>query len=201
MAARLMRNDLLYDGCYAHVISRSIGKQNILRDQEDLNKFLKILNEAKKDSGFRLFHYCLMPTHFHIAVSIPEVRSFSKAIQQLKSRYIYYYHFKYRASGPAWRERFKSLIIENDSYMYACGIYIENNPVAAGIVKNSVEWKYSSKRYYCGEEDDLVDSYGTKNLPGIPDELDLCDEEVFENEIGIGSGYFKYLTREGRRAG
>ena len=44
--------------------------------------------------------------------------------------------------------RYKSLLIENENYLYACGQYVENNPVKAGLVNQVKDWEYSSGGYY-----------------------------------------------------
>src|SRR5271154_4024257 len=111
--SRIPRNQLLYDGCYAHIISRSIRKEKVLNQAEDFNHFLRLLKEAKDKHSFNLFHYCLMQTHFHLVVQILSIKEFSKALNYLKCRYIFYFHTKYRLSGPIWRERYKSLLIED----------------------------------------------------------------------------------------
>jgi len=202
--ARLTRSQLLYDGCYAHVISRSIGKNEIFKDMQDFEAFCELLLKIKKESEFQVFHYCFMHTHFHLAVKAPEVSRFSKGLQKLKSQYTYHYHTKYKVSGPIWRGRFRSLIIENEAYLYACGQYIENNPVRAGMVQKNAEWEYSSARYYSeGKEDQVVDGYETANLPDLPKDIDIFDERIFENGLAIGSGFFKFqsgeLVKQGRK--
>ena len=201
--ARLARNQLLYDGCYAHVISRSMGKYKIFHDNEDFEVFCDLLARVKQEYGFKVFHYCLMNTHFHLAVGITEVAQFSKGLQKLKSLYIYKFHTKYKISGPIWRERYRSLLIENEAYLYACGQYIENNPVKAELVQESTQWQYSSSRYYIkGEKDKVVDGYGAVILPTMPKEIDIIDEEVFEKGMAIGSGFFRFRLKEAqKRAG
>ena len=199
MVARLMRKQLLYDGCYAHVISRSNRKQWIFKDDKDFIVFCDLLKRLKSDSKFRIFHYCLMHTHFHLAVMINEVNLFSKAMQRLKSLYTYHFHDKYKISGPIWRERYRSLIVENEAYLYACGKYIENNPLRAGLVGNLKDWKYSSYNHYFGKKNELVDGYLEKYLPELPEGLDSFDEAYFENERVIGSGYFQYKINERRK--
>ncbi len=190
--ARLSRNQILYDGCYSHVISRSIRKMEIFRDEEDFKDFLDALLRAKRESGFKIYHYCLMHTHFHLAVEIPDVQDFSRAVQKLKSQYICRFHSKYKISGPVWRERYQSLLIEDERYLYACGQYIEDNPVKAGMVSVSRNWKYSSSAYYSsGCKDEIVDGYGVNNNPAIPSDVDMEDATFFENGVGIGSGYFR----------
>ena len=197
MAARQARQNILYDGCYAHVISRSIMKQELFKDQADFLLFRKLLVDVKKQSQFKIFHYCLMHTHFHLAVKIPEMTSFSKAIQRLKSLYIYRFHAKYKKSGPVWRERYRSLLIENESYLYACGQYIEQNPVKAKLVGDCLAWEHSSARFYLeGKQDELVDGYEGNQLPVLPKNVKEIDEGMFENGVGIGSGYFLFQLKE-----
>ena len=62
--------------------------------------------------------------------------------------------------GHLWQDRFKGHIIENDEYLLASGLYIDKNPVEAGIVKNPLGYPWSSYRYYAiGENNPLVDPY------------------------------------------
>jgi putative transposase len=52
--------------------------------------------------------------------------------------------------------RFKSSIIEKDSYLLQCGKYIELNPVRAGIVERPDDYRYSSYSYYAYEKEDRL---------------------------------------------
>ena len=72
----------------------------------------------------------------------------------------YYQHYKkrYGYSGHFWQDRFKSLLIERDAYLLACGFYIERNPVRAKMVKFPEQYPYSSYPYYAfGKDDPLLD--------------------------------------------
>lgn len=194
---RIARDVLLYDGCYVHVISRSIRKAKIIKDQEDFLAFLKILKTAKQQSGFQLFHYCIMHTHFHLAVMAPDVTLFSKAIQYIKGQYCLKYHAKYHVSGPIWRGRFKSLLIEDENYLKVCGEYIEYNPVKAGLVEQAEDWQFSSSRCYnAHKKDDLVDVYDVVGNPKKVHDVCLEDKRYFEGGTAIGSPYFQYQIRE-----
>ncbi|MCB9747819.1 MAG: transposase [Candidatus Omnitrophica bacterium] len=195
--ARVSRNELLYKDCYAHVISRSIRKMKIFNDEEDFIQFKYLLLQAKKIGQFRVYHYCAMQTHFHLAVQMGDVSLFANAIRDLKRSYVYWFHTKYKISGPIWRERYRSLLIEDENYLYTCGLYIENNPVKAGLVQQSDQWAHSSSRYYIrGSNDVLVDEY----------ERDVCkmsdimlDEEDFEKGSVIGSSFFRFQFYDRRK--
>jgi len=193
MSGRLARTDLLYDGCYAHVISRSIRKLKIFNEDDDFETFKKLLIIEKRRNKFKIYHYCLMHTHFHIAVEIPNVIDFSRSLSKVKSQYASAFHAKYRLSGPIWRERYKSLLIENEGYLLACGQYIEENPVKAGLVERSEDWKYCSSKHYNQDcVDGLIDEYEDMNsVRRVKVEAGTTSED-FEKGNLIGSSFFKF---------
>ena len=188
------RHKILYDGCYAHIISRSIEERVVFERDEDFRVFKEWMKEIKVAFDFRIHHYCLMNTHFHWLVSVKRVDEFSEGLQRIKWQYTKWFNKKRKRRGPLWRERFKSLVIENEDSLYACGAYIENNPVRAGRVKRPDDWLYSSSRHYeRGENDVLIDHYerGRK--------LELLDEfgaGFFTKGHAIGSRVFRARIAE-----
>ena len=191
---RIARTALLYNGCYAHVFSRSISRQKIFQGEEDFLYFKSMLLAVKEKARFLVHHYCLMQTHFHLAVTINEVSQFSTALKELKRNYTYWFNEKYNHRGPLWRERFKSILIEDERYLQACGTYIEYNPIKAGIVSSVEDWPYSSARFYLrNKNDNLVDGYERLSLPK---DIDLTDDDSFIRGCGIGTGLFKRLLRD-----
>lgn len=192
---RKSREELLFDGCFAHILSRSFERRSVLKERQDFEVFQTFLLESKKASGFLLHHYCLMNTHFHLLVTIPRLGPFSKALQGLKWRYTAYYNKKHHRTGPLWRERFTSRVIEDEKYLYACGLYIEANPVKAGMVEAPEDWPYSSSGYYLlGKADALIDSYERE---GLPEEMGARDESFFTKGRVVGSELFKMQVAEG----
>ena len=189
---RYARSKILYDGCYAHVSSRSIDTRWIFQEEKDFDYFRQLLMAHKAQSGFRIHHYCLMNTHFHLAVSSPHLASFSEALKRIKWSYTMTYNRRHKRRGPLWQERFKSLVIEDESYLYACGLYIENNPVKAGMVKQAADWTHSSARYYENKaKDTVVDGY---DPPPVPSEA--FSEGFLTEGKGIGSELFRIHLNE-----
>lgn len=48
--------------------------------------------------------------------------------------------------------------MSKDEYLLACGLYIERNPIRAGLVKKAEDYPYSSFEYYAyGDSDGLID--------------------------------------------
>jgi len=189
MTRRISRRNLLFDGCYTHVFSRSFNGMYLFSEELDFEMFKELLSELKVEYGFRIHHYCLMNTHFHLLVSIPNVNGFSEALAQIKFKYTKWVNRRMKRNGPLSRDRFKSMLVEDESYLYACGLYIENNPVKAGLVDQPEAWAYSSRGYYVlNREDKLVDQYDNREAPiGI----DLTDNRFFEKGKVIGSKLFQ----------
>ena len=154
---------------YYHVISRSINQTWVLRDPEDFARFRTLIREAKGKFPVRLFHYALMNTHFHFVVQAITKDFLAQHLAYVKWHYTQWMRKKYGWRGPLWRERFKSLPIENEIYLAACGLYVEFNPVRAGLCDDLADYPYSSARkYFKGLADDLLDDY---NVPPVPPPL------------------------------
>ncbi len=190
---RRNRKNILFDGCWAHVISRAADRRYIFESAEDFEMFKDLLGESKRKSGYRIHHYCLLNTHFHLAVSMDCAKDFSEGIRRLKMSYAKYFNFKVQRFGPLWRDRFKSLVIEDEKYLLACGRYIERNPVEAGLVGKSEDWPYSSSRHYeLGQSDGLVDPYSSGVEPMMVDNPGI----FFTEGHAIGSKLFKIQCQE-----
>jgi len=86
----------------------------------------------------------------HLIVRLPDwVKHIPDIMKSINLRYSLYYSKKYKYDGIVWRGRYKSELIDNDRYMLACGLYVEHNPVKAGIVKTPEEYKWSSYASGC----------------------------------------------------
>jgi len=152
-ALRIVDKGLIY-----HVINRGNAKQPVFLDEEDFEKYVKLLKRFKEKYSFKLYHYVLMNNHFHLLLETTGEGTISRIMQGITLAHTRYFNHKYRSVGHTWQGRFKSPIIERDTYLLECARYIELNPVRAGLVKNPAEYKWSSYRYYAfGENNELVD--------------------------------------------
>jgi len=67
-------------------------------------------------------------------------------MKRLGQRYVQYINRIYKRSGTLWEGRFRSSVVQQDTYLLACQRYIEMNPVRAGMVNHPGEYKWSSYR-------------------------------------------------------
>ncbi len=98
-----------------------------------------------------------MDNHLHLIVWLDVDSDLSKFMKQVNLSYFYAFKKQHDYCGHLWQDRFRSSIIDTESYLLQCGKYIELNPVRAGMVNHPGQYKYSSFNYYAlGEPDHLL---------------------------------------------
>ncbi len=157
-----------YPGAIYHIMCRGNRRSDIFRDDEDFQVFLTILEQVKARSDFILYSYCLMNNHIHLQLKTEDI-PIGKIIGRASLFYVKFFNNKYNYIGHLYQGRYKSEIIESDSYNLEISRYIHLNPVKASMVEEPVDYPWSSYRNYMGEiESKLVDvetvlSYFTGN--------------------------------------
>ena len=139
-----------------HLYSRSNGKIPIFKNREDCVCFISLLKRYSLRFGLKIYHWVIMPNHYHLLLELDDPKQVSKIMAGLSKAYSCYYHSTYSTVGFLWQGRFKLQPVQKVNYLVACGRYIERNPVKAGIIDESCEYPYSSARYYCLGENDGV---------------------------------------------
>ena len=120
--------------------------------------FKSLLYESKKKVSWKLHHYCLMANHIHLLGQMQIGAQLPRLMQYLLFEYSRWYRGRTGYTGHLWQGRYKSPLIESESYLLECGRYIERNPLRAKLVQDAKDYLHSSYRYYAfGQEDSLVD--------------------------------------------
>jgi putative transposase len=57
-------------------------------------------------------------------------------------------------SGTLWEGRYKSTLIQAETYLLPCMAYVDLNPVRAGLVMNARDYVWSSHAHYIGLRSD-----------------------------------------------
>ena len=64
-------------------------------------------------------------------------------MKELKQRFSIWHNFREKRNGPVWEDRFKSTLIENKrDYLATAAVYIDLNPVRAGIVPDPKDYRF-----------------------------------------------------------
>ncbi len=112
---------------------------------DDRRQFLRIVDEAVASYHLRIMALCLMGNHYHFVLETPEPQSVpGHAVHQrclcaaLEP--------PPPANRPRFRRRFRSLVIQRESYLIRAARYVVRNPVRAGLVDDAGAWSWSSYR-------------------------------------------------------
>jgi putative transposase len=138
---------------YYHIMLRGNEQKNIFHDDFDRHRFLEILNSKKENNSFYLHAFCLMNNHIHLMLSEYK-ENISTIMKRINISYVSYFNLKYKRVGHLFQDRFKSEIVENDSYVLSLARYIHQNPVKAGIVNSINSYNWSSYNSYLNEKNE-----------------------------------------------
>lgn len=153
----MRRARFTYTGAYHHVISRGIEGKIIFPNDMYKFTFLKLLEEKSIKLKIRIFAFCLMNNHYHLVLENSS-GNLSDFMKQLNAHYAQYFRHFEKSKGYLFQGRFKSLLIQDDSYLKTVIAYVMLNPVRANIVKNPFEYKWSSINFYFNKKTDLLDN-------------------------------------------
>lgn len=152
--ARLPR--LTVPGYAHHVIQRGNNRQLIFRDDRDHEFFLALLAENATRNQVRIHAYVLMDNHFHILATPETKEGLPLMMQAVGRRYVRYFNDRQRRSGTLWEGRYRSTLIEAERYLLACMVYIDLNPVRAGLVVQARDYRWSSFGHFAGLRNDKL---------------------------------------------
>jgi len=140
-----------YPGAHYHITSRGNERKNIFKDKKDRDKFLSYLESAYLRYNAVIHAFCLMNNHYHLFLETPK-GNLSQIMRHINGAYTNYFNIRHKRRGHLFQGRYKSIIVEADSYAGELSRYIHLNPVRAGIVDIPEKFNWSSYRYYIGKK-------------------------------------------------
>ena len=163
------------DGQPLHIVQRGHNRDACFLIEEDYQAYLGWLAEALKSSGCQLHAYVLMTNHVHLLVTPDKAESVPKLLISLGRRYVQYFNRTHKRTGTLWDSRYKSSLIQAETYLLTCMRYIELNPVRAGMTDDPAHYRWSSYRSNgLGQASELVTPHPGYLELGQTDELRLA---------------------------
>lgn len=150
--ARPPRLDL--PGIPQHIVQRGNNRMPCFFDAEDRHGYLALLQHGLGRYHVALHAYVLMTNHVHLLVTPAEPRAVSRLMQNLGRAYAQCFNARHGRSGTLWQGRFKSCLVDSDSYVLRCYRYIDLNPVRARMVQAPAAHRWSSYRGNSGARHD-----------------------------------------------
>ncbi len=134
-----------------HIVQRGHNKQHVFTCDIDYRFYLKNLRKWKGELGCKVLAYCLMSNHVHLVIDPGACTSTLAALmKRVAGSQTLFFNTRFNRSGSLWEGRYRSTPIDNDRYLIACCRYVELNPVRAGIIKDPIEYRWSSYRSKIG---------------------------------------------------
>jgi putative transposase len=125
-------------------MQRGVNKGRCFDDDSDRELYLGLLAELAPHHQCDVHAYVLMTNHVHLLVT-PEVPpAISLLMRNVGQRYAQAYNRRHARTGPLWNDRFKTSLVDTESYLFVCYRYIELNPVRAGMVAAPEHYPWSS---------------------------------------------------------
>jgi putative transposase len=140
---------ICFPGAVYHLITRGNAKEAIVRDDIDRTAFLRTVERVVERFGWFCHSYCLMDNHYHLVIETPQP-NLSNGMRQLNGLHAQFFNARYDRCGHVFQSRFRSLLVEKDSYLLAVARYVVLNPVRAGICDGPEQWSWSSYRATAG---------------------------------------------------
>ncbi len=136
-----------YEGAWYHVMNRGRRSDRIFEDRDDYRMFMGLMEEITRVWDARISAFCLLPNHYHMVIQTPR-GNISRCLRHLDGIYTQRFNRAHGLDGPLFRGRFKSILIDADSYLLQLVRYIHRNPMKAEIVDNLDQYPWSSHKGY-----------------------------------------------------
>lgn len=185
--ARLPR--LTVPGYPHHIIQRGNNRQAIFAGAEDYELLLSLIDEHARKQRVAVHAYVLMSNHFHLLATPETEEGIPQLMQAVGRRYVRNFNLRQGRTGTLWEGRYRSTLIQAERHLLACMVYMDLNPVRAGMVADPADYRWSSHQHYIGRRVDKLITphplyWELGNTPFARDEayLDLVRTGISEQE-------------------
>jgi len=133
-------------------MNRGDRREDIFRDDQDRQQWLKTLGEACEKTGWNVHAYCLMSNHFHLVVETPQA-NLVDGMKWFLGTYTSRFNRRHKEFGHLFSGRYKALVVDGSSngYLGTVGTYVHLNPARAKLLKLEQplrDYRWSSYREY-----------------------------------------------------
>ena len=137
-----------------------MDRERVFFQASDRIVYLTLASSLRHQTQVRILAWCLMTNHVHWVVIPERVDSLPRFFRHLQGRYAQAVNARRGHAGHLWHNRYFACALDQ-SHLWTAIRYVELNPVRAGMVKNPVDYKWSSAASHLtgpgSEQADLLD--------------------------------------------
>jgi putative transposase len=141
-----------YEGAWYHVMNRGRRYEKVFKDTSDYEMFVDLLKESIEMWDIKIAAYCLMPNHYHMLVQTP-LANVARAMRHINGVYTQRFNKRHGGDGQLFRGRYKSILVDGNSYLLQLVRYIHRNPLKARLVDSLSKYTWSSHKGYLSTDD------------------------------------------------
>lgn len=135
-----------------HITQRGNARQIVFDTRKDRLLYLDLLREYAARFKLKLWGYCLMSNHVHL-IGVPDRSdSLAGALGRTHAEYARYRNILQRSCGHLWQARYYSCPL-GEKHLWNSMVYVERNPVRAGLSRQPTEYEWSSAFAHVAEQD------------------------------------------------
>lgn len=176
-----------------HIVQRGHNQDTVFVEPADFEYYLENLIEWKRHYDVGVYAYCLMTNHVHLILnSNSDASDISGLMRRLSARQGRRVNRLEQRIGTIWSGRFKSSVIDTETYLLACLRYVELNPVRAGMVRRSEDYRWSSYTQRIGpcasrwiDDDPITNAFGATRSEIKKAYINYIDAEIPEDELTL----------------
>jgi putative transposase len=148
---RLPRDERIIPDVPNHVITRGNNRRRLFSYPHEYETFIWLLGRATLEYGCHINALSVMANHTHQLLTPPSVQRASKCMAKVDQRYAQIRNQRRDGTGKVFEERFRSEPVLDETHLMNATMYIDANPVRAGVVKNAIDYRWSTYGLHVGE--------------------------------------------------
>lgn len=122
-------------GALHHIICRGFERRSIFRSDEDREDFLHRLSRIATETRTPCYAWALIPNHFHLLLRNGGT-PITTIMRRLLTGYAVGFNRRYHRKGRLFRNRYKSVLCQEERYLLELVRYIHLNPLRSGLVSD-----------------------------------------------------------------
>jgi putative transposase len=130
-------------GLAYHITQRGVDRRETFSAEGDRTTYLRLLRQNLKDADVSLLAWCLMSNHVHLVAIAGREDSLAVLLRRVQGRYAQYYNVRTGRTGHLWQNRYFACAL-GWSHLRIALAYVERNPLRAGLIQRSEDYKWSS---------------------------------------------------------
>ena len=139
-----------YSNKAVYITTDTYKQKSFFVSDDRVHKIYEALDEVYPKYNFKINGFVIMPTHCHFII-VSKNNNLSDIMHDMKGLAAFKTLECNLIEGTLWQRGFYDHVIRNNKDLIEKLNYIHKNPIRAGLVKDSSEYKHSSFRFYYDE--------------------------------------------------